>query len=350
MAVKVRDTLEKIGYDVSYDPKSGGVLVSVGGKTTNIGSDGFTLADDGRYYADSEEDVYSALSKNGLGAGNGWTGARNYLGTSEYVGYNPQTGQMNVNGKAFNVDGTNLVKIGDTVYGRKGYLDSIRSDKYENPNRQTEERALKQLLSRSYQGYDPSEDENYQMAQKDYMTSAKADMGKRGLISDSLASYYAAQGAKKLMPEFAKADYQRYLDENERLKDVISSSKSLTERDISAYRANSAQDSENAENADREREALSDEIKNALDRVKAFGYVTAQDAAVLGVPEGTPSYQVTELEKKHENSKELRSLDNYYDAIKAGRDYGIWKEKNNAELEGKITLAEKTALFKYLYK
>lgn len=350
MAVKVRDTLEKLGYKVSYDPQSGGVVVSNGDKSTNLGSDGFTLKNDGRYYAETENDVYSALAKNGLGAGKGFKGARNYLGDTDYVGYNDKTGQMTLNGKAYNLDGENLVKIGDKIYGKTSYLDAIRSPKYENSYESTEKNALKRLEGRRYEGYDPERDENYQAAFADFMKSAKADMGSRGLISDSLASYYASQGAKRLMPEFENAHYKRYLDENSRLKDVIDSARELSEADVYGFRANTDADRLNAENyAESQaklREESADSFQAALDRVKALGYVTEGDSKILGVPAGTPSYEAVNASQNRQTQKELKEIEEQGKLI----DYEIWQKKQDRELADSITLAEKQALFKYLYK
>ena len=128
MAVQVRKILENLGHRVGYDPESGGVLVRGGdGKDINIGSEGFTLRDDGRYYADSEKSVYDALQKNGVAAGDGWSAVRNSLGKTENIGYNSKTGQLTVNGRDYNVDGQSLVKIGDTVYGRDSFLKGLKS-------------------------------------------------------------------------------------------------------------------------------------------------------------------------------------------------------------------------------
>ncbi|MBQ7718776.1 MAG: hypothetical protein IJT38_05695 [Clostridia bacterium] len=350
MAVKVRDTLEKLGYDVSYDPDSGGVVVSNGGKSVNLGSDGFTLKNDGRYYAQSANDVYSALAKNGLGAGKGFKGVRNYLGGTDYVGYNDKTGQMTLNGKAYNLDGENLVKIGDKIYGKTSYLNSIRSPKYENNYESTEQNALDRLSTRKYEGYDPERDTNYQNAFDDFMKSAKADMGSRGLISDSLASYYASQGAKRLMPEFENAHYKRYLDENSRLRDVIDAARELSESDVYGFRANTDAEKLNAQNhaeyISQAQEKDAESLQAAINRTKALGYVTEGDSKILGVPAGTPSYEAQNAAQNRQAQRELKEIE------EQGKytDYELWQKKQDRELADSITLAEKQALFRYLYK
>ena len=287
MAVQVRKILENLGHRVGYDPESGGVLVRGGdGKDINIGSEGFTLRDDGRYYADSEKSVYDALQKNGVAAGDGWSAVRNSLGKSENIGYNGKTGQLTVNGRDYNVDGQSLVKIGDTVYGRDSFLKGLKSERCENDLEGLESCVLQKLLNREYGGYNPEGDENLKLAMQSYVKNAKADMGARGITSDSLISHYASEGAAKLIPKFAEEDYRRFTDENEKLESVLSALDKISDGRRSDFETNRKAENELAKlHAEREQRLL-DERKNdfdeAAERSRITGNISEKDAYLLG--------------------------------------------------------------------
>lgn len=239
MAIGVRDYLENLGHTVGYDKRTGDVLVkNKKGKMTSIGSAGFTLNDDGRYYAESEGDILSALSKSGISAKPGYSPVRNALSGANSIGYNDKTGQLYVNGRDYNVDGTNLVKIGDKIYGEDKFLQSISKKEYENSFEDLQKDVLEKIINNSYGGYNPQNDAHYQAAQEDFVKKAKEDMGKRGLVSDSLATHYAAQGAEKLMPAFAEMDFEKYKYDNENLKDALEIMGNLDENAREAYKTN----------------------------------------------------------------------------------------------------------------
>ena len=241
MAIGVRDYLENLGHTVGYDQKSGDVLVkNEKGKMTSIGNESFKLGSDNRYYAESESDILSALSKSGISPKIGFSPVRNTLSPENSISYNEKTGQLYVNGRDYNVDGKNLINIGGTVYGEDNFIKSLEKGEYENKYASLQDETLKKLLGSKYEGYNPKNDKNYQMAYKSFMQDAKADMGERGLISDSLSTYYAAQGAEKLMPEFAALDYERYLNEQENLKDALDILGTLDENSRQAYKDNAA--------------------------------------------------------------------------------------------------------------
>ena len=87
--IGVRDYLENLGHSVGYDQSSGDVLVdNERGNMKSIGSSGFTLKDDGKYYAESEQDILDALTKSGISHKNGYSPLRNSLSKNNTVGYN----------------------------------------------------------------------------------------------------------------------------------------------------------------------------------------------------------------------------------------------------------------------
>ena len=376
MAVSVRETLERLGHTVGYDSKTGGVTVKdKNGKTVNLGSAGFTLGDDNRYYADSAKDIYSLLSKNGLAAGKGWSAVRNTLSPTESVGYNSKTGQLAVNGKTYNVDGENLVNIGGVIYGRSNYVDSLKKERYENEYGDLERKVLKKLLNNEYEGYDPAKDEDYQRAYSDYLKNAKADMGARGITSDSLISHYASEGAAKLMPEFKKADYEKYKDENEKLRTTLYAMKNLDENARNAFKTREESDYKAAElEAKREKNMLdeiTDDINMAVKRSKVTGIVNAHDAEVLGVTPGTLTESAKEKIENRAHELEKMRLQNEYDLQKTVTKGEIDEKKaqNDFEREAekirlkkqadeeiarlqndlKISLAQATSYYKAVY-
>ncbi|MBO4898443.1 MAG: hypothetical protein J5590_09125 [Clostridia bacterium] len=376
MAVSVRDTLERLGFAVGYDGKTGGVTVKgKNGKTVNIGSEGFTLGDDNRYYAGSTKDIYSLLSKNGLAAGEGWSAVRNTLSPTESVGYNSKTGQLAVNGKTYNVDDENLANIGGIIYGKSDYVDSLKKERYKNPYEDLERKVLKELMNNKYEGYDPEKDEDYQKAYADYVRNAKADMGSRGITSDSLISHYASEGAAKLMPEFRKADYEKYKDENEKLRTTLYAMKNLDENERNAFKTREESDYKAAElEAKRENNMLkeiADDVNMAVKRAKAFGTVNGRDAEILGVPPGTLTEsarekiesRAQELEKlklQNEHDMQMALTKGEIDAAKSERSFEQDKEKIRLEAEAKkeiarlqndldISKAQATSYFKALY-
>lgn len=248
MPVSVRDTLEKLGLEVSYDEKTGGVLVkNKKGENVNIGSEGFELSQDGRYYADNAENIYSALLKNNLSPGPGWKAARNYLSPTEYVGYDEGTKQIHINGKSYNIDNENLVNIGGTVYGRKDFLDSLKTPpKKESGYKDLEEKVLRALFGSSYGGWDARRDAAYQNALGDYIKNAKSDMGERGLVSDSLAAHYAAQGARELSGAFAAADYEKYAGEKKAMLEFLGEIGELKKAETQDFEAKQRAESDRA--------------------------------------------------------------------------------------------------------
>jgi len=353
MGVGVREYLEKLGHKVGYDKNTGDVLVdSENGKMKSISSDRFTLKDDGRYYAESESDILDALKKNNISYVNGYSAVRNSLGKNNTVGYNNLTGQVNINGRDYNVDGVNFIRVGDEIFGKNDFMKNVEADKYENKFENYEKKIIDELLKDEYEGYDPSDDRNYQMAYKSFMNSAKADMGSRGLVSDSLASYYAAQGAEKLMPEYAKLHYEKYKDERKDKKDAVQTLLKMDENRMKAYQQNAddyhkalefseKQRKNNTESEDvnkklewekeknasqikqeqektnmqfeteREKNKIQknqNEIKAALERAELLGYVTKEDAEILNVPEGSKIFDAVEKEKDRDFDAEQAKL------------------------------------------
>lgn len=376
MAVSVRETLERLGHTVGYDSKTGGVTVKdKSGKTVNIGSEGFTLGDDNRYYADSVNDIYSALDKNGLAAGDGWSAVRNTLSPTESVGYDKKTGQLAVNGKTYNVDGENLVNIGGIIYGKSNYVNSLKKEKYENSYAALEREVLSKLMNNEYQGYDPSKDEDYKRAYSDYVKNAKADMGARGITSDSLISHYASEGAAKLLPQYAKADYEKYKDENDRLRTTLYAMKNLEESERKEFETREGSDYKAADLEAKREKTVLDEIASdlnmAVKRAELSGVISEQDAKILGVEPGTLTASAREkIENRLYETEKLKlqkelELEGYrekseIDEDKAQRNFEREKEKIRLSADAeeeiarlqndlKISLAQATSYYKAIY-
>ena len=376
MAVSVRETLERLGHTVGYDSETGGVTVKdKNGKTVNLGSEGFTLGNDNRYYTGSANDIYSLLAKNGLATGKGWSAVRNTLSPTESVGYDKKTGQLAVNGKTYNVDGENLVNIGGIIYGKSDYVNSLKKEEYENSYEKLEREVLSKLMNNKYKGYDPAKDEDYQRAYSDYVKNAKADMGSRGITSDSLISHYASEGAAKLLPQYAKADYEKYKDENEKLRTTLYAMKNLDENERNAFKTREESDYKAAElETKREKNVLS-EIKNdlnmAVKRSELSGFVSARDASLLGVPEGTLTESAKEKIDNRVHELEKLQIQNDHDlqmvttkgeiaAAASERDFEHDKEiiRLNKEAQAEIarlqndlniSLAQATSYYKAIY-
>lgn len=365
MSVGVRDYLEKLGHKVGYDKKSGDVLVGNGYNMKSIGNEGFTLGNDGRYYAESENDILKALKKNNIDYTVGFSPVRNSLGKENTVGYNYNTGQISINGRDYNIDGKNLLRVGDEIYGSDSFLKDVQEEKFENKYDAQEKRIIDLLLKEEYEGYNPEDDESYMMAYDSFMKSAKADMGKRGMTSDSLAAYYASQGAEKLMPEYAKLHYEKYRDRREDLKDAVSTLIDMDESRRAEYkqnrddRMNALEYQNKRDNTNFERE---NNIKdNALKKSELLGFVTKEDGELLNIPEGTKTYEAKENDEnrdfekqmafeKYENEKkieELKSKNRREEAeLEYYRDIEIRKIQNDLD----ISKAEATAYYKAIYK
>lgn len=334
MGISVRDTLENLGFDVGYDSNTGGVLVKdKNGKDINIGNENFSLSDDGRYYTDDVKNVYNALGKNNLSIGKGWQAARNYLSPTEQVGFKDSTKQISINGKDYNVDNKSLANIGGVVYGRKDFLDSLKAQETDSSYDELEKKVIKSLFNSSYDGWDAKNDASYKSAMKDYTKSAAADMGARGIVSDSLMSHYASQGTGKLAPAFANADYERYKNERQTDLSLLEKLNSIKKTDTEAFLAK-----QNAENAKSEI-ALSKEkadvenyytrVKTAIERVNTLGLVSKEDAHILGVDEG----ELTDKAKAMLQEKELE-IEKYKE--KAEIDFNYWLSEFNLKKEEAI--------------
>ena len=234
--IGVRDYLENLGHKVDFDQNTGNVLVDrENGTMKSIGSEGFTLKDDGRYYAESEEDILNALTKSGISHKNGYSPLRTSLSQNNTVGYNDKTGQVYINGRDYNVDGDKLVKIGSVIHAKNSFINSLDRQEYKNSYNNMQERAVNKLLNSEYKGYNPEADPYYQAAYDEYLKDAKEDMGARGLTSDSLIAHYAAQGAEKLLPIYAEMDYERFRDKNQDLKDALTALSALEKAEREAY-------------------------------------------------------------------------------------------------------------------
>ncbi len=334
MQVSVRDTLENLGFDVGYDNNTGGVLVKdKNGKGINIGNEKFTLSDDGRYYTDDVKNVYNALAKNNLSIGKGWQGARNYLSPTEQVGYNDSTKQVSINGKDYNVDNKSLANIGGIVYGKTDFLDSLKSQKSENGYDKFEEKVIKLLFNSSYDGWDAKNDASYKSAMKDYMKNAAADMGSRGILSDSLLSHYASQGAQKLAPAFAKDDYERYKDERQADLSLLDKLDSIKKTDTNAFLAQQNVEKEKGELAlSKEKADVNNyytRVKTAIERANTLGSVSKEDAYILGALEG----ELTDEAKARLQEKEFE-IEKY--KTKAEIDFNYWQSEFNLTKEEAI--------------
>lgn len=328
MAIGVRDYLENLGHTVGYDKKTGDVLVkNEKGKMTSIGSDGFTLKDDGRYYAENESDILNALSKNNISAKIGFSPVRSALSPANTVGYNEKTGQVYINGRDYNVDGKNLIKIGDKVYGENNFLSSLEKKEYENKYSDMQENTLNKLLNSKYEGYNPAEDENFIAAFDAFMQGAKEDMGERGIISDSLITHYASQGAESLMPKYAALDYERFLNEQDNLKDSLDIMDRLNENDRQAYKTN-------ADISLGESELLHGREKDISDAAAAERKEEKEDER---------------LEKEHQNKLEIIDKEQQFDREQAERDFEYKKELERLQNDLGISKAQAQAYYKMIY-
>ncbi len=334
--IGVRDYLEGLGHKVGYDRETGDVLVdNEKGKMKSIGSAGFTLKDDGKYYAENEEDILSALKKSGVSYKNGFLPLRNSLPKGNTVGYNDKTGQVYINGRDYNVDGNSLIKIGSEVFGSRDFINSVGEKEYENDFKAMEESIMRKLANEEYTGYNPARDKEYRAAHDAFMQSAKEDMGKRGLTSDSLIAHYAAQGAEKLLPIYAERDYEKFKDKKQNLKDSLSLLSELDKNAQSAFKANKSANYESASLlADRERD-----IAERIESDKAF----------------------KEKEKEREHEKETAKLKAENDREMLEREYALRLEEAEAKNEMEkeilrlqndldISKAQATAYYKALYK
>ena len=334
--IGVREYLENLGHSVSYDQDSGDVLVdNERGKMKSIGSSGFTLKDDGKYYAESEQDILNALTKSGISHKNGYSPLRNSLSKNNTVGYNDKTGQVYINGRDYNVDGDALIKIGSQVYGRNDFIKSINEGEYKNDYRDLEERVLTTLLNERYTGYNPESDPYYQKAHKDFVKDAKADMGKRGIVSDSLAAHYAAQGAEKLLPLYAEMNYEKYRSEKEDLKDALDSMMALDESDRASFKANRESALENVKLSHQREEALAEQ---------------KHKAAELSDKEKEREAEMAAAEFKAKNEREM--MEREY-ALRLGEaEAKAQMEKEIARLQSDLDIskAQATAYYKALYK
>lgn len=215
-AVQAREYYERVfgPGSVGYDEATKGILLNVGGKQYNLGNEGLTLGEDGRYYAPNEDILKSlAISKVGL------VPVRNAL-QADGLSVGWADDKLIVDGNYYNTD--NMVNMGGTLYGEPDYLRQLfgNSARFKNPYGQQQSEWLKKLMGRRF-SYDPESDSALQEAQKQAQRSAMRDLARRGIINSTDAAHYTGLVTSQFIPQYEKMAFDRYKEENQIITNVL---------------------------------------------------------------------------------------------------------------------------------
>lgn len=318
--VEVRKTLEQQGYEVGWDPNTGGV--SVAGMP--ISTQGMQLVD-GRYMATPEQ-------------------IQNALQQGQVYGTNPLMNQSMAEAKQYGLT--------FEPQNRGQVLDLINSIGTFKPSyRQQIEDLFSNVINKPYV-YNPSEDKQLQLAKADLSQSVNEAMNSRGILNSTITKDETTKGYTALEAQFEANAWNRHQQELSNALQQAGFLKDLDESDFNSYIAdvnktlNIAGVLENLDNQDLQRvqsntaiitdiatqklnekkaeiDALDKAIQRAWQEVDELGYVSNEASQILGVEAGTPSKSVREMAQQHINDME---------AARQQIDYKIWETKYNGEI------------------
>ena len=292
-----RDYLSKLlgAGNVGYDANTKGITATVGGKTYDLGNEGLTLEGD-RYYAPSTDFLDRLLINK-----TGYLPVRDTLqAAGDTVDWND--GQLIVGGKAYNTGNQNgYVNIDGTLYASQDKINSLKTPTYTNPyNDQTQE-ILKKLMTNIDKGftYNPNTDKALQQAQEQAMRAVGEEMNSRGILDSTFTKHYTQQAAQELIPQYEQMAYGRYQNEQNNYFNLVNTLSNMNTQELQTWQANQTERYNNAmltlnakANALEERSL---KINEALNRTNMTGFVSNEDALILGVEPGTLSQSKREM-------------------------------------------------------
>lgn len=343
--VGVRDYLGRLigAGNVGYDEKTKGVTATVGGKTYNLGNEGMTLGEDGRYYAQSEDYLKNLLINR-----TGYEGVRNTVqAQGGSVGW--ANNQVIINGQAYNTDG--MINANGTLYADPNFLNSLnKQNTFTNPYQKKQENLFNKLYNSKF-NWNPNTSEALKTAQQQAMRSVSREMEQRGILDSTITTDRMQQVAQSLVPQYEQMAYSRYQDENQKLVSLANMLSSMSTQQLAEWQANNTQRYNNTmltlQREQNEQEKLRNEIDKAYKKVELLGHADNESAVTLGVDPNTPAASVRQamLDKQNQLEIEAARTDEQIRALEAeynlqstiGMD--IYKQKAAVDLEQSKDLA-----------
>jgi hypothetical protein len=343
--VGVRDYLGRLigAGNVGYDEKTKGVTATVGGKTYNLGNEGMTLGEDGRYYAQSEDYLKNLLINR-----TGYEGVRNTVqAQGGSVGW--ANNQVIINGQAYNTDG--MINANGTLYADPNFLNSLnKQNTFTNPYQQKQEDLFNKLYNSKF-NYNPNTDNALHAAQKQAQNSVTRDTARRGILNSTDAAYYSGLAASSLVPQYEQMAYSRYQDENQKLVSLANMLSNMSTQQLAEWQANNTQRYNitmlTLQREHNEQEKLRNEIEKAYKKVELLGYADNETAVILGVDPNTPAASVRQamLEKQNQleieearTDEKIRALEAEYN-LQSTIGMDIYEQKAAIDLETSKDLA-----------
>ena len=343
--VGVRDYLGRLigAGNVGYDEKTKGVTATVGGKTYNLGNEGMTLGEDGRYYAQSEDYLKNLLINK-----TGYQGVRNTVqAQGGSVGW--ANNQVIINGQAYNTDG--MINANGTLYADPNFLNSLnKQNTFTNPYQKKQENLFNKLYNSKF-NWNPNTSEALKTAQQQAMRSVSREMEQRGILDSTITTDRMQQVAQSLVPQYEQMAYSRYQDENQKLVSLANMLSNMSTQQLAEWQANNTQRYNNTmltlQRERNEQEKLRNEIDKAYKKVELLTYADNESAVILGVKPNTPAASVRQamLDKQIQLEIEAARTDEQIRALEAeynlqstiGMD--IYKQKAAVDLEQSKELA-----------
>lgn len=317
MEYDVQNWLKERGYKTENN-ENGFTVSDESGKAYTLDTAGFN-AKNGVYMA-SPDNIHASLQKSGVGAPSGYTPLRNTLAASGVsVGYDAVQDAPIVGGQLLNKNDSRLMKVGDDYYIKEDYAKSFIPKPFENPYKEQIDSILSALTKNQFL-YDPEKDTALAAAQDAAMLAAKQSANSRGLLGGSTAEIMRQRAAADLIPKYEQLAYSRYAADRAAKQETLSILSGLYENAFSEYKhasskaldekklANDAQEAADtkayqtkmlAQNA---AEAMQNQaaktFSNQLAKVIAMGEVDKDAAEVLGIPEGTLTFEQKQFMEK----------------------------------------------------
>lgn len=185
----------------------------------------------------------------------------------------------------------------------------------------------------SYQAYLQQQQQLGQTAFNNQLGAVSATTGGRtNSWSQSVASQAQNaynQQAAAAMPQFEQMAYNRYQDQNQQMYQKLDAIMQLDEQEYRRYQDQVEMDYKNFEiEYGQFKDAIDQkrtELADAYDRTKLQGYVSNEDAVILGVAPGTLSSEVARF--KREKDFQLEQMDKELEQRKEMKAYEVAQEK-----------------------
>jgi hypothetical protein len=191
---------------------------------------------------------------------------------------------------------------------------------------------VRTILSRTFQ-YDPTNDQQFQLASKELTRNVMESMNARGILNSTVTENQVQQEVANMMPQYQQiarqnfqdegqmlmsqvdmlagldnTSYGRYQDEGQKLAGALDVVMKMDDRQYQkwsdAYERRYQSQQDEIAQADKKVQADRQKIQDAWDRVSERGFVDNQASIILGVEASTLSKDAREAKIKREQELE----------------------------------------------